>query len=226
MYGRLPGVFNAICSECSDQSLKRTRMGKEIKNPELVKTRQKEICQAAVKLFSTKGYHNTSIKDIAKNAKISIGSLYDYINNKEDILYLIAKQFNSQLHQEVAKVLESDLYIEDKLKGIVETMLRVIDQFKEYVLFAYRYATTLKKEHLIQVMQEDSYFIDTLTRIIEQGVQEKVFIENDAFITANMISIMIHSWGLKQYNLNKYPLYYFQESLVKFILNGLSQKRQ
>jgi AcrR family transcriptional regulator len=51
----------------------------KIKSLELVKAKQAQICRAAEELFAEKGYHKTSIRDIAKKSGISIGSLYDYI---------------------------------------------------------------------------------------------------------------------------------------------------
>jgi AcrR family transcriptional regulator len=50
---------------------------------------RKKIINAAIKLFSNKGYHGTSISDIAKEAEISKGLAYNYFDSKQDILKAI-----------------------------------------------------------------------------------------------------------------------------------------
>ncbi|HVN25040.1 MAG TPA: TetR/AcrR family transcriptional regulator [Syntrophorhabdales bacterium] len=51
------------------------------------------IATAAGKLFSTKGYVETSMEDIAATAKLSKGGMYHYFSCKEDILYFILSNF-------------------------------------------------------------------------------------------------------------------------------------
>ena len=47
------------------------------------------MIKGAVTLFKEKGFHRTTTREIAKAAGFSIGTLYEYIRTKEDILYLV-----------------------------------------------------------------------------------------------------------------------------------------
>ena len=193
----------------------------KIKDNELIKAKQNDICMAAERLFAKKGYHNTSTREIAEQSKISVGSLYDYINNKEDILFMLSRRFHSEIVKEVLKVLNSGLGVIQELKGTIETTLRVIDRFQEYVLFTYRDSKMLKKEDLIAVLEQESFVTDTFTKIIKKGVEQGLFETDEPEIMANMISIMTHSWALKRYNLKRFSLFSFQQVLNRFVLNGL-----
>jgi len=195
----------------------------KIKNNELIKAKQNDICVAAALLFAKKGYHNTSIREIAEQSKISIGSLYDYIDNKEDILFMLSQQFHSEIVKEVVKVLNSGLGVIQELKGAIETTLRVIDRFQEYVLFTYRDSKMLKKEDLIAVLEQESFVTDTFTKIIKKGTEQGLFETDEPEIMANMINIMTHSWALKRYNLKRFSLFSFQQILNRFVLNGLQK---
>ena len=195
----------------------------KIKNNELIKTKQNDICVAAERLFAKKGYHNTSIREIAEQSKISIGSLYDYIDNKEDILFMLSQRFHSEIVKEVVKVLNSGLGVIQELKGTIETTLRVIDRFQEYVLFTYRDSKMLKKEDLIAVLEQESFVTDTFTKIIKKGMEQGLFETDEPEIMANMINIMTHSWALKRYNLKRFSLFSFQQILNRFVLNGLQK---
>jgi AcrR family transcriptional regulator len=196
----------------------------KIKNNELIKARRAQICRAAEELFAQKGYHKTSIRDIANKSGISIGSLYDYIRNKEDILYLLAKEFYDNLRTEVIKVLEAQHNVVSELEGTLATMLRVVDRFQEYTLFTYRDSKYLKREDLIALLEQDSFFTGTFTQIIQKGVRQGIFEALEPEVVANMLTILTHSWALKRYNLKRFSLYLFQKTLIQFVLNGLMKK--
>jgi AcrR family transcriptional regulator len=161
------------------------------------------------------------VRDIAKKAGISIGSLYDYIQNKEDILRLLCSEFLTHLKDEVIKVLDGEEDVIRQLEGTVETMVRIVDQYQEYVLFTYRDSKYLKRQDLIYLIEQDSFFLDTFAGIIERGTQQGVFRELQPDIVSNLLTVLTHSWALKRYNLKKYSLFMFQKSLIYFVLNGL-----
>jgi AcrR family transcriptional regulator len=198
----------------------------KIKSLELVKAKQAQICRAAEELFAEKGYHKTSIRDIANKSGISIGSLYDYIRNKEDILYLLANEFYNNLREEVIKVTNGDNDPLHDLEGTLETMLRVVDRFQEYTLFTYRDSQYLKKGDLIDIIEQESFFNKTFTEIINKGIEQNVLETKEPEIISNMLTILTHSWALKRYNLKKYPFYLFQKVFIQFVLHGLMKRNR
>lgn len=66
---------------------------------------QESILQAAFKLFIAKGYHGTSMRDIARAAGLAPGSLYNHFEGKEAIFYQVLQQHHP-IHQ-VLPILES-----------------------------------------------------------------------------------------------------------------------
>ena len=58
----------------------------QVKNQNLVNTRRQQIIDAAVQLFTQKGFHKTTPRQIARKSGFSIGTLYEYIQTKEDVL--------------------------------------------------------------------------------------------------------------------------------------------
>lgn len=63
----------------------------------MVQVKKDEIRQAieksAIDIFLEKGYLNTKIKDIAEKANVSVGSIYIYFKNKEDLFYTLLPQY-------------------------------------------------------------------------------------------------------------------------------------
>jgi len=55
--------------------------------------RKQDILNYSKELFSQKGYYNTQISDIIKNARIARGTIYQYFKNKDDIFITLLKNF-------------------------------------------------------------------------------------------------------------------------------------
>ena len=81
----------------TDQSKSDRRIGKimsrniptTVKNKELVEKHREQIILAAIKLFSQKGFHKTTLRELSEEAGLSYGNIYDYVGSKEDIFSLI-----------------------------------------------------------------------------------------------------------------------------------------
>lgn len=69
------------------------------------RARQSEVIATATKLFHEKGYEATSVQDIADELGILKGSVYYYIDSKEDLLFHIIEEGHERLVQQVDDVL-------------------------------------------------------------------------------------------------------------------------
>ena len=66
---------------------KKREVKSSVKDESLIEKRREQMIRGAVKLFKEKGFHRTTTREIAKEAGFSIGTLYEYIRTKEDVLY-------------------------------------------------------------------------------------------------------------------------------------------
>jgi TetR/AcrR family fatty acid metabolism transcriptional regulator len=66
--------------------------------------KKNQILEAAAQLFAEKGFHRTTTKDIALAADVSEGTLYNYFDNKEDLLFGIMEKLvdNQQLGRQLS----------------------------------------------------------------------------------------------------------------------------
>ena len=80
----------------------------QIKNKELVKERRRQIVDAAVPLFIERGYHKTTTRALAQATGLSIGSMYEYITTKDDVLYLVCMAIHAEVEHGAAAILEVD----------------------------------------------------------------------------------------------------------------------
>jgi AcrR family transcriptional regulator len=66
--------------------------------------REDQVRAAALRLFKEKGYHATSMRDIAAAVDINNGSLYSYIKSKEDLLVPVFEQAQGVLLSEIEQI--------------------------------------------------------------------------------------------------------------------------
>ena len=85
--------------------------------------KKKIIIDAALKLFSKKGYTKARMTDIAKEAKMSYGSLYHYYKNKDAIFETIVEDWWAKLFSELASIKGSKLPIRNTLEKFIRFLL-------------------------------------------------------------------------------------------------------
>lgn len=68
---------------------------------DLASRRREEILAAAIECFGEKGFVATKMKDIAARAQMSVGSLYNYFNNKDDIVETLAQRETDKLIEKI-----------------------------------------------------------------------------------------------------------------------------
>ena len=61
---------------------------------------KERIASAAASLFLTSGYHNTSVREIAQKAGLSVGSVFNYFTSKEEILFFLFSHVQSRTEPE------------------------------------------------------------------------------------------------------------------------------
>jgi TetR/AcrR family transcriptional regulator, cholesterol catabolism regulator len=88
-------------------------------------TRRSELTREAAKLFAQKGYHGTSIGDIADALGVQKGSLYSHIASKEDLLYETMREGAAAFHASLDAI-PDDLPTTEKIRLALRGHLRVV----------------------------------------------------------------------------------------------------
>jgi TetR/AcrR family fatty acid metabolism transcriptional regulator len=88
--------------------------------------KKNQILEAAAQLFAEKGFHRTTTKDIAQAADVSEGTLYNYFDNKEDLLFGIMEKLvdNQQLGRQLSLA---------ELDDAQDFLVAVLNERRDYV---------------------------------------------------------------------------------------------
>jgi AcrR family transcriptional regulator len=87
--------------------------------------RGKIIVDAALKVFSRKGYADTRMADIAREADMSYGLIYHYFENKEKLFDAIVEEWWTGFYNELEELQKRPVPTEEKLVGIIRYILSV-----------------------------------------------------------------------------------------------------
>src|SRR5881398_3955849 len=88
-------------------------------------TRKSELTRQAARLFAEKGYHGTSIGDLAEAMGVQKGSLYAHIESKADLLWEVARDGAAAFHAALDAV-PDDLPATEKIRLALRAHLRVV----------------------------------------------------------------------------------------------------
>ncbi len=200
----------------------------QVKNSELVEQRHQQIVQAACKLFSQKGYHKTSLRDISSESGINLSYIYKYISTKDDILYLfyqyISKKITSFFEKKSRKDYKNPV---EELKHFLKVLYKGIHSMEGESLTMYTESRHLEKDSLKAILALESQFVLIIEDMIKKGIEQGYFIVKDSFITANIIAYMLSMHPLRSWNYrDRYSENEFISSATEFILNALNVKEK
>jgi TetR/AcrR family transcriptional regulator, cholesterol catabolism regulator len=113
--------------------------------------RRSELTREAAKLFARKGYHGTSIGEIADALGVQKGSLYAHIASKEDLLYETMREGAAAFHGALDAIPEG-LPATEKIRLALRGHLRVVaDQLDVATVFVqeWRYLEGSRREEIV-----------------------------------------------------------------------------
>lgn len=153
----------------------KVRIVSNIKNEELINLRRQELVNAAVKLFVKKGFHKTTVREIAKEFGMSMGALYDYIRTKEDILFLVCDHIFKSVSDKLEASVEAEKDPKEKLKDAIRDYFIIIDSIQDYTLLLYQETKSLNRKDRNYVLSAEMELTKIFENIITQGIKEKTF---------------------------------------------------
>ena len=100
--------------------------------------KKESIMLGALKLFSTEGFYTTTIPDIAKELKMSVGNMYNYFKSKDILAKEIIKYISSYLGSKLKEINEKDISTKDKIEEIVRIYFETAIQKPEMIEYFLR----------------------------------------------------------------------------------------
>jgi len=168
------------------------------KEPVAVKNLIK-ISEATLSLSNEKGFSAMSMRDLSARAGLSMGALYSYFSNKDELLDMIQRQSL----RVAARVLVDQLTgIDDplhKLKQAIYAHLYLSEIMHPWFYFSYMEAKNLTKQVQKKAIGLELFTEKIFIDIIEQGKQDRTFKDVNKALVAAMIKAILQDWYLKRW---------------------------
>lgn len=187
------------------------RTDKEVIQERAIKTREK-LLAAALELYVKKGYHNTTVDEIAKGAGLSTGIAYRYFKNKKELL-LAALSYAFENIKDIAGVSEED-FIADDISGILNAFERI---HIEYRAFHEELEGLRHSDEDVRILYVD-FTGKALSEIfgkLPEKIREKNHSWERLIISIDLMENYCHAYMDKRLNENE--LKYMREETIRII---------
>jgi AcrR family transcriptional regulator len=160
--------------------------------------REEEILAAAGSLFRERGYHGTSVRDIAESVGLLKGSLYHYIRSKEELL---ARLFDGALEgtlRELETIAARDATATDRLRYMVKSYAGAVTSNLDAHGLYLREWRSLPTRDLTRLRSRRRAMRSLFEGVIAQGMRRREFASGDEKIAALAILGMCN-WMFEWY---------------------------
>ncbi len=188
----------------------------------------KLILEAAVKVFAEKGFYQSRVSDVAKEAGVADGTIYLYFKNKDDLLISIFEEKMREAIDIFRKELDNLPDAETKFIRFIETHLGLFQKnpsLAAVLQVELRQSSRFMKEYKKIELKR---FLDLIGEIIKQGQDEGVFRQDISISLAKRfvfgaLDEIISTWVTAGF---KYDLRNYAEPVTRLFLDGFKEKKE
>lgn len=194
-----------------------------VKDRELVCERRQRLVRAALKVFTRKGYHGATVREIGRAAGFTQGTIYNYVRSKGDILYLVCEE-KVRAHQEaVARAVDGIADPGQRLARALDVLVEAIHAHEEMVLLVYRESDALDRRSLHAILARVAELIDMVERIVIDAGRRGRVTFGESRVVANIVTFLplivaMRRWDFGRRRVSRATL---DRELVRFMASGL-----
>ena len=192
----------------------------QVGDPKLVEERRAEIVRAAVKLFSERGYYSTTIQQIAREAGISVGLVYQYFRDKDDVLFLSLKNVLESYETEIPRALEGIEHPLERLRVSIRAYCRIIDGLRDATVLTYRSTKSLRADRRRYIKDGETRTNRLLERCLRACISAGYVEPVNSQLLVYQYVHFAHAWALKSWALRgRYTLEQYVREGLKLLVD-------
>lgn len=157
-----------------------------------------DILSAAAQIFSQKGFHATSMQDIAEAVHLQKASLYHHISSKQEILVGVLDWALDLLIERLEGVLRQPLPIEEKLRQAIEVHLTTLLERRDLAAVLLLEHRSLSPEFRAQHIPRRDRYENLWRDLIADGLREGLFRPCSAGMAAKAL-LGVMNWSITWY---------------------------
>lgn len=141
------------------------------------KARRDQIIQAAVACFARKGYHETTMDDVAEEARLSKGALYWYFPSKRALFHQLVEYWFGDVVQHLKDLLAQDAPAGQKLRALIRAIQDNEALRPELVRAQLEFYTVAARDPELREWFRGLYRenVELLEQLIREGIRRNEF---------------------------------------------------
>ncbi len=192
----------------------------ELEQQKVSDKRHDQIVKAAVRLFSERGYFQTTIGDIAREADISKGLIYLYFKDKNDVLFYTLRFVLLLYEQKIPLVLEKLDNPLLMLKTALRVYCNLVNDHRSETTLAYRSTKDLLPEQRKFIKLTESKSSRVIRNCLEACIHSGLMSPVNTDIMTYQYIMFSHTWALKHWAFrDKYSFDEYMEEGEKILLD-------
>jgi TetR/AcrR family transcriptional regulator, cholesterol catabolism regulator len=149
--------------------------------------RRKEIFHASVHLFLSKGFNETSMREIAEAASIGKSTLYDYFPSKDDILLSFVEDELQTLTEQMKEIANQKIGAQDKLRRMMFAYMEYLATNEDFYMKLSTEVQRLAQNSLERIQRKRHALQDMVRGTVEEGIREGGFRSVDSLLATRVI---------------------------------------
>jgi TetR/AcrR family transcriptional regulator, cholesterol catabolism regulator len=157
-------------------------------------TRRDDLTRAAARLFAERGFHGTSMGDLAEELGVQKGSLYSHIESKQDLLYETMAEGARAFHAGLDAIDES-LPATEKIRLALRSHLRVVAEQLDVATVFTREWRYLDEEYRAEIVAERRRYEERFRTLFREGVETGELRSDLDASTAALLVLSAANWA-------------------------------
>lgn len=157
--------------------------------------KQIEILQAAEQLFASEGFDGTSIRSIAKAAKVNIAMISYYFGSKEKMLEALILHRTSDMKMQLDNIFKEDRTPLEKVESLIDLYISRINKNKcMYQILHFELSTKKRIMDMKSFVEVKKQNLEAFTKIINEGQELGIFKKdiNILLIPPTIMGTIVH----------------------------------
>ena len=187
--------------------------------------------EAALRIFAEKGFQNTTITEISKQAGVSEATIYEYFGTKEDLLFAIPEKISNDAFEESSKVVPYIRDVEGKMRAILMGYIRLYQANPHYSALVLLQLMSNKRFRQTAahgaIRRSAHHLLDCIREGIANGTFRK---DADAYLIRSLLMgtiehLFIH-WHMQGMPRQEKSIMDMLDPFLEIVLNGIRARKE
>jgi TetR/AcrR family transcriptional regulator, cholesterol catabolism regulator len=162
------------------------------------RTRKDQIYSSAARLFSERGYHATTVREIARDLQIEGGSLYSHISSKQELLYEIVLRASERFLTMAREVRAGGGTAREQLRILMQRHLQIVAESVPLAAVYFHEWRHLEPEQQATIKAHRDAYESAVRAIVRAGVDRGEFEQVDERLATLQVLSMLN-WSYQWY---------------------------